>query len=66
MNYKPEPRCYSSTREAFPSERLGSISGPYRPSLGARLWVWWPAIARGIAALTLFGAIGVMLGWGGR
>lgn len=54
---------YRSTREAFAAERVGSIQGPYRAPMLARAW---PVVARLIATVVLFGALGALLGWGGR
>lgn len=53
---------YRSTREAFANERFAAIE-IYRPSFMAR---WYPRIARAIAVVAIFGALGALLGWGGK
>ena len=54
---------YRSTREAFAAERVGSIHGPYRAPMLARAW---PTLARIVAVIVMFGALGALLGWWGK
>ena len=53
-----------TTVEAFQShEAWPSVQGPYRAPLLSRMW---PAITRVVAVALIFGALGALLGWGGR
>lgn len=49
------PRTLS---EAFPSERFGSVEGPYRKPASALI-----ELAQTVAILALFAVLGVLMAW---